>query len=337
MKLEKDTLNIGYIPLLDCVAILWAAKQGYFEQQGLTVNLIQEASWSSLRDRLSYGFLDAAHCLSAMLPASALPQMQNSHAICLQTPLVLSVNQAFISLRQDICMQLGIQPGESELITADKLVNALKQNIDIDLAYVYQHSIHHYCLKEWLALADLDIALKTHLLTSPPPFMVSGIASHVFDGFCVGEPWNLQAELEGHSFIVASSRNIIPAVADKVLAVTSEWASEHPNCVIACTKAIQKAQQELEQLQDLSVVWQMLRDYNIIQFDCSPTQHVYAYHKISEILRRLVQHNALPEYSDFKWMLEQMQKWDGIQLSETEIENIAYGCIYQYAKEGLTS
>ncbi len=66
--LEKTELNIGYIPLLDCVAILWAEKQGYFAEQGLTINLIREASWSSLRDRLAYGFLDAAHSLSAMLP-----------------------------------------------------------------------------------------------------------------------------------------------------------------------------------------------------------------------------------------------------------------------------
>lgn len=41
--LEKTELNIGYIPLLDCVAILWAEKQGYFAEQGLTINLIREA------------------------------------------------------------------------------------------------------------------------------------------------------------------------------------------------------------------------------------------------------------------------------------------------------
>src|SRR5256885_9473293 len=48
-------------------------------------------------DRLAFGFLDAAHCLSAMLPAAALAQDQLG--IPLQTPLVLSYNSAFISLR----------------------------------------------------------------------------------------------------------------------------------------------------------------------------------------------------------------------------------------------
>lgn len=63
---------MAILTLLDCVAILWAEKQGYFAEQGLTINLIREASWVRLRDRLAYGTTDAAHCLSAMLPAAAL-------------------------------------------------------------------------------------------------------------------------------------------------------------------------------------------------------------------------------------------------------------------------
>ncbi len=39
------------------------------------------------------------------------------------------------------------------------------------------------------------------------------IVEQVFDGFCVGEPWNIQAKLEGYSFIVAVSQNVIPKVA----------------------------------------------------------------------------------------------------------------------------
>ena len=31
-SLEKTKLHLGYIPLLDCAAILWADRQGYFEQ-----------------------------------------------------------------------------------------------------------------------------------------------------------------------------------------------------------------------------------------------------------------------------------------------------------------
>lgn len=106
-QLEKSQLHLGYIPLLDCVALLWAKQRGFFEEVGLDVSLVKEASWASLRDRLAFGFLDAAHCLSAMLPTAALAQDQLG--IPLQTPLVLSYNSAFISLSQKLCYALDIK------------------------------------------------------------------------------------------------------------------------------------------------------------------------------------------------------------------------------------
>ena len=74
--LEKTQIQIGYLPLLDTVAILWAKQRGFFAELGLDVSLVQEASWASLRDRLAFGFIDAAHCLSAMLPAAALGKIR---------------------------------------------------------------------------------------------------------------------------------------------------------------------------------------------------------------------------------------------------------------------
>lgn len=324
--LEKTQIQIGYIPLLDCVAILWAEKQGYFAEQGLTINLIREASWSSLRDRLAYGFLDAAHCLSAMLPAAALGTDQLQ--VALQTPLVLSMNQAFISLRQDLCHELGIDAEDDEKSSSQKLVQALQQQQKMNLAYVYKHSIHHYCIKEWLALTDVNIAHKIQLMTSPPASMVKGISEQVFDGFCVGEPWNIQAKLEGYSLIVAASQNVIPKVADKVLAMTQEWAELHPCTVKALVNAVQKAQTDLKQRADLSQVWDMLVDYQIIQFECSAQRHVCDYHKIQNIIRNLVGASAKPQLADFIWLIEQIEKWDGVEISEIEKKQIAAQCMY---------
>ncbi len=33
--LEKTDIQLGYVPMLDCTAILWAQHQGYFAAQGL--------------------------------------------------------------------------------------------------------------------------------------------------------------------------------------------------------------------------------------------------------------------------------------------------------------
>jgi hypothetical protein len=134
-QLEKSQLHLGYIPLLDCVALLWAKQRGFFEEVGLDVSLVKEASWASLRDRLAFGFLDAAHCLSAMLPAAALAQDQLG--IPLQTPLVLSYNSAFISLSQKLCYALDIKKTDDAATTAQKFFSAMQHEQYLPIAHVF--------------------------------------------------------------------------------------------------------------------------------------------------------------------------------------------------------
>lgn len=325
-NLEKTKLQIGYIPLLDCVAILWAKQRGFFADAGLNVELLKEPSWASLRDRLAFGFMDAAHCLSAMLPAAALGTDQLG--IPLQTPLVLSTNQAYISLSQSLCFELGIQPEDDAAHIATKLINAHQQR-PIQLAHVFHTSIHHYCLREWLALADPILAKNIQLSTLPPPYMVEAISQQQIDGFCVGEPWNTQAELQGYSKILLSGQQVIPQVADKVLAVTAEWAAQHPNTLNAMTSAIQRAQAELHQLEDVQAVWQMLNEAGIIQFPCSAQVHVERYYFIQNIIRSLVdESSAQPQAQDFVWLTEQMLKWDALDVPEVESTAVSQRCIY---------
>jgi two-component system, oxyanion-binding sensor len=333
--LEKTDLQLGYIPLLDCVALLWAKQRGFFAENGLNVQLVKEASWASLRDRLAFGLLDAAHCLSAMLPAAAIGADQIG--IPLQTPLVLSENRAFISISQKLCYQLNIDSQDSAESSAHKVVEYIQNNHPLSLAHVFQHSIHHYCLREWLALASPALAQSIQLKTLPPPYMVEAISNHLIDGFCVGEPWNTQAEIQGLSHIVCSSQQIIPNVADKVLAVTQDWANQHPNTLIALSRAILKAQQELRELQDFTQVWQMLMDFDVIQFPCSAEIHVEKYFSIQKIIRNFVQNSAEPKAEDFEWLFQQMYKWNDVASEKTtyleQAQHCILGSIYQAAKE----
>lgn len=322
--LEKTDIQLGYIPLLDSVALLWADHQGYFKAQGLNVALVKEPSWASLRDRLAFGFLDAAHCLSAMLPAAATGEDQLG--IPLQTSLILNTNQAFISLSQKLCFDLRISGNEQVQEIAVKVVDAIHQGQKIKLAHVFKQSIHHYCLKEWLALADEKIAKDLMLSTLPPPYMVEAISSQLIDGFCVGEPWNTQAIIQGYSNIVALGTDIIPPIADKVLATTHEWTDQHPNTFNALKIAIQRAQQDLDQLEHLDDVWNMLQQSGIIRFECSEQVHVPEYHKIQKVIRSFGTQSE-PNVHDFEWILNQMQKWENLKLEPAEAQKIIRQCI----------
>ena len=321
--LEKTDIQLGYIPLLDCAAILWAQHQGYFKAQGLNVTLVKEASWASLRDRLAFGILDAAHCLSAMLPAAATGDDQLG--IPLQTSLVLSTNKAFISLSQKRCYELQISEHDTPKESAQKVAEAVNSGAKIQLAHVFKQSIHHYCLREWLALADEKLAQNYHLATLPPPYMVDAISAQLIDGFCVGEPWNIQAQIQGYSQVIADSKQIIPEVADKVLATTQEWAKQHPNTLKAIETAIQLAQQDLQTLQSLDEVWQMLVCSDIIRFNCSPWVYVDKFYKIQKIIRSFGVQDAVKS-SDFEWIMQQMRKWDDLALGSDQIKIIAAQC-----------
>ena len=341
--LEMKKVQLGYIPLLDCIALLWAKQRGFFEEVGLDVTLVKEASWASLRDRLAFGVLDAAHCLSAMLPAAVVADDQIG--IPLKTPLVLSINRAYISLSQSLSYALAIQFTDSAQDSAQKLVKHIQQGHSVNLAHVFKHSIHHYCLREWLALADPSLAQHINMKTLPPPYMVEAISSQMIDGFCVGEPWNTQGEIEGISQIVASSRDVIPAVADKVLAVTEEWATQHPNTLTALTTAVIKAQHELKNLENFEPVWQLLHAFNIIRFECSSRIHVKKYAEIEFIIRHFVEDSAAPNTTDFVWLFEQMHKWThsspDFVLDHTSIEQLSQTCvdhrIYENALKQLQS
>lgn len=325
--LEKTELNIGYIPLLDCIAILWAQHKGYFKDEGLDVSLVKEPSWASLRDRLAFGFLDAAHCLSTMVAAASISADQLG--VPFKTPLALSHNRAYISLSQKLCYELNIEGNNSPEQTAKKVTQAIQQGQQIQFAQVFNHSIHHYILREWLNLADRDIASKIQFSTLPPPCMVEGIANQVVDGFCVGEPWNIQAEIEGFSCIIGHSQDIIPSqVPDKVLAVSAEWADQHPLSLKALNRAVIKAQQALAYTASDEEIWDLLIQNHIIRFNCDARIHARAYHKILTIVRE-INAQAISTALDFNWIFQKMKQWEHLQIDDESIDAQANQCIME--------
>ena len=69
--MTKQQLNIGFVPLTDCVTIAAAQERGIFLANGLEVKLKRFVSWAAMRDALGTGAIDAAQMLSPMVVASA--------------------------------------------------------------------------------------------------------------------------------------------------------------------------------------------------------------------------------------------------------------------------
>ena len=64
-------LPVAYMPLVDAAPLIIAQEMGFAEAEGIALDLVAAPSWSSVRDMLAFGRVDAAHLLSPVPVAMA--------------------------------------------------------------------------------------------------------------------------------------------------------------------------------------------------------------------------------------------------------------------------
>ncbi|ADG10526.1 CmpA/NrtA family ABC transporter substrate-binding protein [Caulobacter segnis] len=234
-------LRLGFIPLTDCAPLIAAQAQGFFEEEGLAVELVREASWATIRDKVAVGALDGAHMLAPMALATAA---EDSGSAVL-APLALNRNGSAITVSTVLFEALdgvaadlaGPPPSAARLQTLIAERRA-RGDAPLTFAVVFPYSMHNYLLRYWLAQGGIDPDRDVRLVVIPPPRMVERMRAGEIDGFCVGAPWNAVAELEGIGRILAASSQLWPGGPDKVLGVSSSLAVQKPDELRALLRAI---------------------------------------------------------------------------------------------------
>ncbi|APX92212.1 nitrate transporter NrtA [Halomonas sp. 1513] len=224
---ELQRLQLGFIPLLDCVLLVVARERGLFADQGLEVTLSRQNAWSTLRDKVAAGLLDGAHMLAPMPLAMSLGL---GRAPCdTLAPITLSRNGNAIVLSQALADACTADLGDDPAASANALAGYLTAGGERPrLGMVYPHSCQHYQLRHWLCLGGIDADRDVELVALPPPRMVDAMQQGKIDGFCVGEPWGSLAEHRQSGRIVASGAQLWPEQPEKVLGVTRSWANRYP-------------------------------------------------------------------------------------------------------------
>ena len=69
-QLEKSSLILGFLPIVDSAPLIIAKEKGFFERYGLSVNLQKQASLEEIENKLLQWQLDAAQA-SFSLPLIA--------------------------------------------------------------------------------------------------------------------------------------------------------------------------------------------------------------------------------------------------------------------------
>jgi two-component system, oxyanion-binding sensor len=245
--MSANRLRIGFIPLVDAASLVVAVDHGFAADQGLSIELVREVSWSNVRDKLNIGLFDAAHLLSPVAIASSLGI---GHVrVSIISPFNLALNGDAITLSPSLFAALAdaadgdiAHPLVSARALAKIILKRKARGAELlNFGMTFPFSNHNYQLRFWMAAGGVDPDEDVRLVVLPPPYMVDSLAKGQVDGFCVGAPWNSVAVASGFGRILHFGCAIMARASEKVLAVREQWAKANPDTLAALLRALADA------------------------------------------------------------------------------------------------
>ena len=229
---EKTEVKIGFIPLTDCASVVMASVLGLDKKYGVKFNLSKEASWAGVRDKLVNGELDFAHVLYGLIYGVHLGVSgpKKDMAILMN----LNHNGQAITLSKKLSDKGAVDGAAlAKLMASDKR--------EYTFAQTFPTGTHAMWLYYWLSAYGINPMQDAKVITVPPPQMVANMRVGNMDGFCVGEPWNHRAIIDGIGITAATTQDIWKDHPEKVLGTTGDFVKKYPNTARAVTAAILEA------------------------------------------------------------------------------------------------
>lgn len=182
------SVPFAYMPLVDAAPVIVAEEMGFAATEGISLDLIPAPSWSSVRDMLAFGRVDAAHMLSPVPVAMALGLGGVTTPVSAVS--VLSVNGNVLGVGQELERRLrsfGFAFDFKDPIAAADALAAVSSRKPI-FGVPFPFSMHVELLRYWCERTVIG-ADGFEIRTVPPPLMADALAVGDVDAFCVGEPW----------------------------------------------------------------------------------------------------------------------------------------------------
>ena len=347
---EKEDLKFGFIKLTDMAPLAVAYEKGYFEDEGLYVQLEAQANWKVLLDRVIDGQLDGAHMLAGQPIAATIGYGTKADVI---TPLSMDLNGNAITVSNKTWAQMKphveLEGGKPKHpISASALKPVVESYKDagkpFKMGMVFPVSTHNYELRYWLAAGGLNpgfyaphkgdtagtLDADVLLSVTPPPQMPATMEAGTIEGYCVGEPWNQQAVFKGIGVPVISDNSIQKNNPEKVFGLREDFYQKYPNTTVRIVKAMIRAAHWLdaennknrpEAVKILAKSNYVGADYKVIANSMTGTFEYEKGDKRSEPdFNVFFRYNATyPYYSDAIWYMTQMRRWG--QISEQKSDD----------------
>ncbi|WP_430911506.1 CmpA/NrtA family ABC transporter substrate-binding protein [Methylobacterium sp. sgz302541] len=221
-KPEKTDLKVGFIPITCATPIIMAKPMGFYEKQGLNVEVVKTAGWAVVRDKTLNKEYDAAHMLAPMPLAITMGLGSNPVPFAVQA--IENVNG------QAICLAMKHKDNRDP-----------KNWKGFKLAIPFDYSNHNYLLRYYLAEHGIDPDTDVQLRSVPPPEMVANLRADNIDGFLAPDNVVQRAVYDGVGFIHILSKEIWDGHPCCSFSIAQETVKTMPNATAALLRAILQA------------------------------------------------------------------------------------------------
>ncbi|MCK6391678.1 MAG: ABC transporter substrate-binding protein, partial [Azonexus sp.] len=229
---EKKEVRIGFIPLTDCASVVMAAVNKFDEKYGIKIIPTKEASWAGVRDKLVNGELDMAHVLYGLIYGVHLgvggPQKAMANL------MTINNNGQALTLSKALA-----DKGATDVGSLAALMK--KEPREYTFAQTFPTGTHAMWLYYWLASGGINPMKDVKAIVVPPPQMVANMRVGNMDGFCVGEPWNHRAIMDGIGITAATTQDVWKDHPEKILGTTADFVKQNPNTCRAVIMAVLEA------------------------------------------------------------------------------------------------
>ncbi len=242
--MTTERLRIGFLPLVDAALPILAHELGFAEGEGLSLDLVRDVTWATVRDRLLYGHTDMAHMVAPLAIATALGR--DRPATPMAVPFVLGLNGNAITFSTALGEACGLKDALGDpyqVGAALREVAVARQAAGKRLRFgvVHRYSSHNYMLRYWLAGVGIRPDDDVEIVVTSPTFAADALAAGEVDGICVGEPWNSIAVDRGVGRIALATAQIWRRGVEKVLAMRADVADDRADATRRLIRALHAA------------------------------------------------------------------------------------------------
>lgn len=292
---ERRDLKVGFLPITCATPLIMAEVNGYYQEEGLKVELLKNPAFGLVRDRVISGELDAGLMLATMPLAASMGL--GSPPTPLRVAMIENVN--------GIALVMGLKHRD----------NRDPRNWrGMTFAIPLEYSVQNLMLRYYLANAGLDPDRDVQIRVVVPTEFVSNLRAGNIDGFVGADPLNQRAIFEEAGFFQLHMSQLWPGHPCCSFSVAERFITQHPNAFAALLRAALKGSayarggQNRRQIAREMARPQYLNQPEIVVRQALVGRFADGLGNVVEMPER-VDFNPIPWESMAVWMLTQLRRW----------------------------